>query len=363
MKRKLVTLLRIMAFAAVLVGWCIFYRAFEDFHRARFPALYSNGAPVSSLLLPLFCFILLTLVASVLVGHLCGYKLLRLNLFFLEISKPDKLRVRLSKRLQFGVHMLPPRTDGTSPYILPRLSSWMFMLACTALIGLLTCVFWRTRASWTLVNLLGGCVLVCFVPLLPMGRNDLLTRLWEFHGSRDLRRAWECMMHISAAIERDEKPENMPDEWFLPYPEAIKDHIFVQYNNYNRAIRLTLQKKEAEGYEILRYFFDLKPAPSNYMLIAGAILNGALCEVFADLPPMCLSQLDHDVLKAPLPPEWERGRLTAQYARALFLHHDEAEAAAILPALEKEIEKQGKGRETLERLQEKAGLLPKEEDL
>ncbi len=61
MKRKLVTLLRIVAFAAVLVGWCIFYRAFDDFHRACFPELYGKGPPVSSLLLPplLLCFILL----------------------------------------------------------------------------------------------------------------------------------------------------------------------------------------------------------------------------------------------------------------------------------------------------------------
>ncbi len=365
MKRKLITLLRIVACAAVLVGWLSLSRAFVDFHRACCPALYDPGVTVSSLplLLLLLCCILLMPFASALVCRLCGYKLLRLNLFFLEISKTDKLRVRLSKQLRFGTYMLPPRTDGTSPYILPRLSSWMFMLACTALIGLLTCVFWQTRASRVFVSLLGGCVLACFAPLLPTGRNDTLTRLWEFHRSRDLRRAWECLLHISAAIERDEKLEDMPDEWFLPYPEAIKDHIFVQYDNFNRASRLIDQKKEAEGYEILRYFFDVKPAPSNYMLIARAILTGSVCEVFSDLPPMCLILLVHDALKAPLPLQWERGKLTAQYARALFLHHDEAEAAAILPALEKEIEKQGKGRETLERMQEKAGLLPKEENV
>lgn len=365
MIRKLVTLLRIVACTAVLVGWFILSKAFVDFHSACCPELYSPDTIVSSLplLLLLLCYLLLTPVVSALVGRLCGYKFHRLNLFFLEISKPDKLRVRLSKRLQFSAYMLPPRTDGTSPYILPSLSSWMFILACTALFGLLTCVFWQTRASRTLIGLLGGFVLACFTPLVPMGRNDVPTRLWEFHGSRDLRRAWECGLHISAALERDEKLENMPDEWFLLYPEAIKDHIFVQYNNFNRASRLIDQKKEAEAYEVLRYFFNLKPGPSNYMLVAGAILNGVLCEVFADLPPMCLSQLDHDALKAPLPPQWERSRLTAQYARALFLHHDEAEAAAILPALEKEIEKQGRGREILERLQEKAGLLPKEENV
>ncbi len=68
MKRKLITLLRIAACAAGLVGWCIFYRAFDNFHRACFPELYGKGTPVSSLLLPLLllCFILLMPVVSAL---------------------------------------------------------------------------------------------------------------------------------------------------------------------------------------------------------------------------------------------------------------------------------------------------------
>ena len=85
-------------------------------------------------------------------------------------------------------------------------------------------------------------------------------------------------------------------------------------------------------------------------------------EALAELPPLCMNRLEDDVLKMPLPPQWEYARLLARYARALFLRHDEAEAAALLPALEAEIEKQGRRRAILVRMQEKAGLLPTPSD-
>ena len=93
-------------------------------------------------------------------------------------------------------------------------------------------------------------------------------------------------------------------------------------------------------------------------MIASAILNGVMCEALGDLPPMCMSQLDHPSLKLPLPQNWENQRLLAEYARALFLHRDEAEAAAILPKLEAAFDKEGRTREGIEKLQRKAGILP-----
>ena len=194
-------------------------------------------------------------------------------------------------------------------------------------------------------------------PFLPT-RSNVFDRILVFRKSRDLRRAWECSLHQNAAMDHKTKLRDMPAEWFLPYPEALKDEPLVMYANFNRAAWLISQDRYAEGYEVLRYFFDLVPAPKTHTMIASAILNGVMCEALGDLPPMCMSQLEHPSLKLPLPQNWENQRLLAEYARALFLHRDEAEAAAILPKLEAAFDKEGRTREGIEKLQRKAGILP-----
>jgi hypothetical protein len=230
--------------------------------------------------------------------------------------------------------------------------------ALALLLTLLAVVCWRTPAARYLNILAPACLMVVIAwPLLPT-RSNVFDRIRVFRKSRDLRRAWECSLHQNAAMDHKTKLRDMPAEWFLPYPEALKDEPLVMYANFNRAAWLISQDRYVEGYEALRYFFDLVPAPKTHTMIASAILNGVMCEALGDLPPMCMSQLDHPSLKLPLPQNWENQRLLAEYARALFLHHDEAEAAAILPKLEAAFDKEGRTREGIEKLQRKAGILP-----
>ena len=291
------------------------------------------------------------------IGRLSGYRLHRIHWIFLEIAKPDKLRIRLTKKPGWTIRLLPPRTDGTSPYVVYWCAGDICMAVLALILGLLTVLLWRTPAArYLLIAFPAVLVWVFLMPLLPTKRSPL-DRVLAFRRSRDLRRAWECNMHVTAAGEKKEKLEDMPEEWFLPYPAELADHPIVRYANFNRASRLINQDRYAEGYEALQYFFDLKPTPVTKPLVAGAILNGALCEGLGDLPPMCLSQLDHPVLNHPLPKGWQTQYLYAEYTRALFLHHDEQEAAAILPKLEAALDRDGRSRNGLDKLQRKAGLL------
>lgn len=365
MKRRLINLIRLAVFAALMVGLFGGMQALIGYHFECCPELYEVSMDRVTALLPIVGLLALLPFAMALYAAMSGYRVCKVRWFFLEFTAQDKLRVRLTGKLGFGAQALPPRTDGTSPYVLYWLSGYIFFWVLTLLLGLLTVMFWRNPISRYLNIWVCAMLAVPLMVLLPSKRNPL-DRVLAFRKSRDLLRAWECMLHMNDALEQDVKLQDMPDEWFLAYPEALKDHPFVRVVNFNRASRLIDQERYAEGYEVLRYFFDLTPAPDTHLLIAGAIINGAPCEAMADLPPMCLSQLDHPSMKLPMPPNWERPRLFAEYARALFLHHDEAEAAAILPKLTALIEKEGKGEKSLARLQEKCradnGLTEREQE-
>lgn len=357
--KKLVKLIRVVLAIALAIGCYQCMKAQIVHHVRSCPELYEVEINRLLAYLPMLGVFMLVPFPVTAGAILSGYKVARLRWFFLEISKPDKLHIRLTKKFGFGAQVLPPRTNGTSPYVLYWLSGYIYLAALTLLLGVLTALLWRTPAAVYLNIWFWAMGMSLLVPLLPTKVNSL-DRVLAFRKSRDLRRAWECNLYLAAALERKEKLRDMPEEWFLPVPAALQDEPLVQYYNFNRAAWLISQDRYAEGYEALRYFFDLVPAPKTHTKIASAILNGAVCEVLGDLPYMCLSQLDHPSLKLPLPPAWETQRLQAEYARALFLHHDEAEAAAILPKLEAALEKDGRTREGIEKLQRKAGLLTDE---
>lgn len=362
--KKIVKLIRMILVAVVIFAWYQVSMALFETHYVSFPAMHD--AELNHLLIyaPMVLFILLMPFPIVGICIHSSYRLHRMQWLFLEITKPDKLRIRLTKRFGYSVRMLPPRTDGMSPYVGYSLSGYMCFVVLALLLTLLAFVCWHTPVARYLNILAPTCVMVTIAwPLLPT-RANAFDRICAFRKSRDLRRAWECNLHTMAAMEQKTKLKNMPEDWFLPVPATLQDEPLVQYYNFNRAAWLISKDRWVEGYEGLRYFFDLTPSPQTHMMIAMAILNGVICEALgedengAKLPPMCMSQLDHPSLKLPLPQNWENQRLLAEYARALFLHHDEAEAAAILPKLEAGFAKEERPRDAIEDLQRKAGILP-----
>lgn len=357
MKKKLVKLIRVVLAAMFIFVWYKGMVSFVEFHYRCCPELYGTEVNTALFFILLLLMALLQMIPVTGLCLLSGYRLHRMRLLFWEITKADKLQIRLTRKFGWSVRLLPPRTDGTSPIAMYWLGKHLCFVVWTVLFGVLAAICWRTPAA-QYMNLffLTGTFVVVMTSLLP-ARNNGIDHFLTFRKSRDLRRAWECSLHLIAAADNKTKLRDMPAEWFLPYLEALKDEPLVKYANFNRSAWLIAQERYAEGYEALRYFFDLKPAPQTHGMIAMAILNGAVCEALADLPPMCLSQLDHPSLKLPLPIEWEAQRLQAEYARALFLHHDESEAAAILPKWKAALDKAGRDYEGVEKLQRKAGLL------
>lgn len=357
MKKKLVKLIRIVLAAGVAYAWYRGMQAFVRFHYTCCPELYGTDMNMALYFILLLLMAVLMILPVTGLALLSGYRLHRIRLLFWEITKSDKLQIRLTRKFGWSVRVLPPCIDGTSPIAMYWLGRYLYLAAETVMFGLLAALCWRTPAAHYMdLYFLSGVLCTFLMPLLP-GRNNGVDHFLTFRKSRDLRRAWECGLHLIAAADNKTKLRDMPAEWFLPYPEALKDEPMVMYANFNRSAWLIAQERYAEGYEGLRYFFDLKPEPQTHGMIAMAILNGVVCEALAEMPPMCMSQLDHPSLKLPLPIEWEAQRLQAEYARALFLHHDETEAAEILPKWKEALDKAGRDYEGVEKLQRKAGLL------
>lgn len=363
MKKKLLNYLRIIMLLALtgLATWGLV--ALGAMHRSACPELYAPGTSDYAwlyIVLIVLIFLLTPLFTSV-GGLLTGYRLHRMRILFIEIWQEDKLHVRLNKHPGWGTFLLPPRIDGTSPYRLALLSRPLSMLAVAALSLALAAIFWHTGPAQALLILPAACLGVIVILLLPhRNGTDIISLLLAFRNP-DRLRAWECAMHITAALDDGKKLADMPEEWFQRYPAEVADDLYVSNCIINGSSRLIRQERYTEAYETLRPLFDLTPAPETHQFIACALLNGAICEALTHLQPMCLSQLEHPSIKYMCPPHWEPRRRTAQYASALFLTHDEAEAAALLPAIEKDVQADQTDGVLIRRMQEKAGLITKEE--
>ena len=362
MKKKLFTYLRvILLFAlAALAFWGIWALGMQ--HHFACPELYAPGSSDYAWLtttLFVLIFLLMPLLESI--GELLtGYRLHRMRILFIEFTHQEKLRVRLSKRPGWGAFLVPPRVDGSSPYRLAMLSLPLSLALLAVLHLALAAAFWHTGPAKAVLIIPAVCLGLIVVTLLPRRNgSDYLSLLLAFRNPDKLR-AWECAMHISAALGDGKKLMDMPEEWFQRYPAEVADDPYVSNCIISGSSRLMRQGRFAEAYDMLRPMYDLVPAPDTHPIIACALLNGAICEALEDRQPMCLSQLEHPSLKYMCPPTWEPRRRTAQYARALFLNHDEAEAAALLPAIEKDVAEDQTDGALIRRIQEKAGIPPKE---
>lgn len=356
--KKLTNHIRIFALIllAGLAAWGLVTLGVK--HRSAFPELYAPGSSdyMGVYIALIAAGFLLMPVFSSLGGLLTGYKLYRMRILFFEIAREEKLRVRFSRRIGLGATLLPPQTDGTSPYRLALLSLPLMMgtlgLLCLALAG----IFRHAGIARVLLIAPAVCLGVMVIFLLPRrDGSDSISRLLAFR-NQDKRRAWECAMHIAVALGEGKKLMDMPEEWFQTYPAEVADDLYVSNCLINGSSRLIRQGRFAEAYKMLTPLFDLKPTPETHQRVACTILNGAICEALEAFPPHCLNQLEHPSVQYMTPPTWQPRVRTAQYARALFVTHDEAAAAALLPQIEKDIEAGHTDGALIRRLQEKAGI-------
>lgn len=361
MKRKLFNLLRIIAVIAVyaLMGYAVMQLL--TMQSAASAEACSTNTLAAAYTIGLVLLLLSMPIGACLISRIGGWRLHTLQILFIQITKKDKLRVRFVPRLGYYVHMLPSRIDGASPWVLRLFAEPFYLTAMSMLLALACVMTWHTPVARIFLILSVGCFSgACFI-LLPT-KNDALLQALCLRRDVHCRQAFECAQHISAAVAENISLHDMPEAWFPSLPASLIEDHYVYYVTYHRSGWLIDHERELEGYEALLPLLTLAPAPETYAFIAATILNGAIVEALNDLPPRCLQLLDDPSIKYMTPVSWERVINTALYARALFLHHDEQEAAQLLPDIEKHFTAESdRPRRTLRRLQEKAGLIPKED--
>lgn len=355
MKRKLCRLVRILCLAAALVAGILGWMHLNKLHQTRFPGLaaQSGGLGYLPLLWSGALFLLSPLFAA-LMGRLSGYQVVESRLLFVHITWGKQVRLG---RPGFGTTMTPPRLDGTSPFLLPVLASPLYMGLVSLLSLALVPLFWGTGTVSLLMYLSFVFFALMLAGLLPRKNgSDALSFVLRGSRSRDLVRAWECALHVSQALRRGEKLAAMPEGWFQPYPADLADDPYVSNCMINGSSRLIRQQRFLQAYEMLQPLLTLQPGPDTHHLIACALLNGALCEALADLPPRCLNQLENPAVLYMLPAGWAPRAATARYARALFIDKDAVAAAEYLPAVEAAVAQDKSDAQLLHLLQEKAGI-------
>lgn len=361
MKRKLFNWLRVIAIIAICV---LIFQAFTALLSLQYDSCsetLSTNTLAAAYTIGLVLLLLSMPIGACLISRIGGWQLHTLHILFIQVSNKDKLRVRFVPRLGYYARMLPSRIDGASPWVLRLFAEPFYLTAMSMLLALACVITWHTPVAHIFLILSFGCFSgACFI-LLP-SKNDRLLQALRFRRDARYRQAFECAQHISAAGMDKVHLQDMPEDWFPALPAALLDDQFIRYITFQRSSWLIRNERELEGYEALLPLLDLSPAPETYLTIAGAILNGAVVEALHDLPPRCLQLLDDPSVKYMTPANWDRAVKMALYARALFLHQDETEAAALLPEVEKHITpEREEPRRTLRRLQEKAGLVPKED--
>lgn len=355
MKKKLFNGVRVLLVVGIILAAFYGYMQLYGLHMRSFPQHYTNSAvthllPVAAMLV----FLPLLLMAWVMIGRKLGYRLHWMQLLFLEVCRAGKVKLRFTGRIRLGMLMLPPCTDGTSPYRLYLLAPTLILLGTAVLLALLAALLWETAALYSLISLAFACVGVGCAKLLPIKNSDNLGLYFDIRRSPEMHRAWECCAYIGAAMEAGTRLASMPDDWFISEPPAQADNIYMQVHIINSASRLIQQEQFAKAYPLLQPLLNLQIAPDTHQSIACAILNGAICEALAELPPRCLGQLDHPSVQYMTPPSWQGRVLTVKYARALFLNHDAQEAAALLSQCEERLKTDDRDANIIRLLREKA---------
>ena len=354
LSRLLITLLLLALFAVAFMGMI----HLSNLHRAEYPWLHADAAPQN--ILPFIggaaCLLLFGTFAA-LCGKVCGYRFLEMRLLFLHVRKEEgRLRFRLGKP-GLGTLLLPPHTDGTSPWRLFMVVRPLFFGLMTLILLLLTISAWGTTAFRSMLLPVFLYLGMTLISLLPRKNGMDPLSLWrKFSRCRDCVRAWECASHIAAALYQGQKLMDMPEEWFGSYPAELAEDPHVSNCMINGSSWLMRQYRFAEAYAMLEPMLDLPGTPDTHHTIACAILNGAVCEAMADeLPRRCIDQLEHPAVKYMCPPGWQIRLVTVKYARAMLVDRNADEAAALLPALEEAAAQDQVDGGLLQRIQAKAG--------
>lgn len=232
----------------------------------------------------------------------------------------------------------PPWREEGFPYALYNMGGVIANLATALICGLLAAILWSHPLAAlllmeaALVSLFMG--IVNGVPLPGMVVDNDGSNQRHLRVSRDARRALWIEMSVAKASAEGLLLDEMPDQWFEPFPEESLENPMVSsiavLAQERLLCALDLPGAEAAARALLQREKGLIPLHR-----ALVTLDGAFCELVGGHPGEMTEAMD----KPPVPQLMKSLKrstsvLRTQYAEALLRQHDEALAAKYAEAFE-----------------------------
>lgn len=276
-------------------------------------------------------------------GMLTGYKFLSYRVGSFMWEKGADGKVRLSRYSLAGTGgqclMSPPEyNDGNFPYVWYNLGGAMVNIMLGALAGVIVALVpmgkWASVALWML--LLTGVFLGLMNAIpIPGGKvNNDGGNIVAVSRSPEARRAFWLQMKVNEQIAWGARLRDLPDEYFMPFPEEARVNTMVTTMDVMAASRQMDAMNFDEAERIMRPLMNDKHVQGIYHQLMTFDL--AWIELYKGCPGDMVAKLESKEIK-----QFAKAMksfpsvLRTQYAVALLKDKDEKKAAEIRAAFDK----------------------------
>lgn len=271
-------------------------------------------------------------------GMISGYRLDECSVFGLGLHRGQdgKLRFGFRRPVQRLCALLtPPAHDGSSPF---RLYLAGGTLICAIIGGgLLTASLLLRSVPEMLYAGLGGVMLLGMALILLLHPvNGALVQTRRLAGNVHLRRAMEHSLIVQVNLRQDGSLLDLPEDFFLPYPEELWRDMHVFAAQHNIASRLQSTGRYTQAHEILVQLMELMDDPGFHMPHKDIqrlyiTCSCAIAEMMSGAPPMYSERINEPNIELFLGSGgWGRQLLLAQYIRELLVTRNAAAAQPLL---------------------------------
>lgn len=274
-------------------------------------------------------------------GLLSGYRLAECSLLGLGLHRSAEGRLYFGRRRpvrRLCMLLTPPAHDGSSPYRLYTSGGVLLMGAVG--IALICTGFWQGAVPELFYTTLAGVFLLLYsLSLLLPAKGSLSDTLRRLGSSVHLRRAREHRMHVISLNRRGLSMDDMPEDFFLPYPEELWRDPVVLNAQSNITFRSVAPGQYAQAHEQLTKLLALVDQPDFRMPqkeISRMYIScmTAIAEMMSGAAPAEANRLYDPSIELFLGGRWQGQLLLARYLRELLITHDRAQAQALLNQLQ-----------------------------
>lgn len=280
---------------------------------------------------------LLMRAGMALFGLVSGYRLEECSVFGLGLHQKADGRLFFGYRRpirRLCVLLTPSAWDGSSPYRL-QVAGGVILLAIVGTALSCLALGLSTVPELLYPALIGAMLLFSALVMLIPTRRSLTFRLRRLRSSVHLRRAREHHMIVLALKRKELGMSEMPEEFFLPYPEDQWHDPNVFIAQANIAFHTARPGHYPQALEMLQKLLTLMdqpdfrmPSKDIYRMYLSCM--AAISEMMSGAAPVEANRLYDPSIDLFLGGEWHGQLLIARYLRELLITQDRAAEQQLL---------------------------------